>query len=128
MTRLSAHRVSTPSYRVGSMRCSPTVIRRLRPLPKRTARRPEHMPSDNGSLASATSDEMAPVATSHLSPVGVLDRCEATTFGLLRFLPTTSVLRSLSFQHVVAARFLSDAAQEGIAYGAVVATVRSGGS
>lgn len=44
------------------------------------------------------------------------------------FLPDTSPSRDWRFQHVMASRFLSDAAQQSLAYGAIVAVVRDGGS
>lgn len=44
------------------------------------------------------------------------------------FLPDASPARDWRFQHVMASRFLSDAAQQSLAYGAIIAVVRDGGS
>ena len=59
----------------------------------------------------------------------VLDYGQARVFRLLwLFLPEPSIARSLRFQQVLASRFLSDAGQQALAYAALVAVVRSGGS
>jgi MFS family permease len=59
----------------------------------------------------------------------VLDTGQARAFRLLWFfLPETSVARDLRFQQVLASRFLSDAGQQALAYGALIAVVRGGGS
>lgn len=59
----------------------------------------------------------------------VLDYGQARVFRLLWiFLPEPSIARSLRFQQVLASRFLSDAGQQALAYAALVAVVRGGGS
>ncbi|MEX1253142.1 MAG: MFS transporter, partial [Dehalococcoidia bacterium] len=58
-----------------------------------------------------------------------LDTGQARAFRLLWFfLPETSIAREPRFQQVLASRFLSDAGQQALAYGALIAVVRSGGS
>ena len=58
-----------------------------------------------------------------------LDRGQQRVFRLLWFfLPETSIAKEPRFQQVVASRFLSDAGQQALAYGALIAVVRSGGS
>jgi hypothetical protein len=44
------------------------------------------------------------------------------------FLPETSVTKQVRFQAVFASRFFSDAGQQALAYGALIAVVRGGGS
>ena len=44
------------------------------------------------------------------------------------FLPETSIAREVRFQAVLASRFLSDAGQQALAYGAVISVVRGGGT
>lgn len=44
------------------------------------------------------------------------------------FLPESSIARDLRFEHVLVSRFLSDAGQQALAYGALVAVMRRGGS
>ncbi len=44
------------------------------------------------------------------------------------FLPESSIVRDLRFEHVLVSRFLSDAGQQGLAYGALIAVMRGGGS
>lgn len=44
------------------------------------------------------------------------------------FLPETSIAKDLRFQAILASRFLSDAGQQALAYGALIAVVRGGGS
>lgn len=59
----------------------------------------------------------------------VLDRGQTHVFRVLWFfLPETSIARDLRFQQVMASRFLSDAGQQALAYGALIAVARSGGS
>ncbi len=59
----------------------------------------------------------------------VLDYGQGRVFRLLwLFLPEPSIARSLRFQQVLASRFLSDAGQQALAYAALVAVVRGGGS
>ena len=60
---------------------------------------------------------------------GVLDRGQQHVFRLFWvFLPETSVARKPKFQQVMASRFLSDAGQQLLTYGALIAVVRDGGS
>jgi MFS family permease len=60
---------------------------------------------------------------------GMLDRGQHHAFRLLWFfLPETSVAKKPRFQQIMASRFLSDAGQQLLAYGALIAVVRSGGS
>jgi MFS family permease len=59
----------------------------------------------------------------------ILDTGQHHVFRLFYlFLPETTVLRRRRFQGVMASRFLSDAAQQSLAYGAIVAIVRDGGT
>ena len=59
----------------------------------------------------------------------LLDRGQHQVFRFLWFfLPDTSIARDLRFQQVMASRFLSDAGQQALAYGALIASARSGGS
>ena len=59
----------------------------------------------------------------------VLDRGQREAFRLLWFfLPETSIARDPRLQQVLASRFLSDAGQQALAYGALIAIVRDGGS
>jgi len=59
----------------------------------------------------------------------VLDEAQANVFRLLwLFLPEPSVARNLRFQHLLASRFMSDAGQQALVFGALVAIARSGGS
>jgi hypothetical protein len=59
----------------------------------------------------------------------LLDRGQRQVFRFLWFfLPDTSIAKDLRFQQVMASRFLSDAGQQALAYGALVASARSGGS
>lgn len=44
------------------------------------------------------------------------------------FLPESSIARDLRFEHVLVSRFLSDAGQQALAYGALIAVMRRGGS
>ncbi len=65
----------------------------------------------------------------YLSADRVLDRGQRQAFRWLWFfLPETSVARDLRFQQIVASRFFSDAGQQALAYGALIAVARSGGS
>jgi hypothetical protein len=58
-----------------------------------------------------------------------IDRGQHQVFRLLWFfLPDTSIARDLRFQQVMASRYLSDAAQQAVAYGALIAVARDGGS
>jgi MFS family permease len=59
----------------------------------------------------------------------ILDRGQHRVFRLLwLFLPDTSVARKPRFQQIMASKFLSDAGQQALAFGALVAVVRGGGS
>src|SRR3990170_9120825 len=69
-----------------------------------------------GSASAGTADRM-------------LDRAQANVFRVLwLFLPEPSIARNLQFQHLLASRFLSDAGQQTLAFGALVAVARGGGS
>jgi Major Facilitator Superfamily len=58
-----------------------------------------------------------------------VDRGQRRAFRLLWFfLPETSVGHQVRFQAVFASRFFSDAGQQALAYGALIAVVRNGGS
>ncbi len=60
---------------------------------------------------------------------GLLDRGQHRVFRLFWvFLPETSVARQPRFQQILASRFLSDAGQQSLSYGALIAVVRGGGS
>jgi MFS family permease len=59
----------------------------------------------------------------------VLDEAQGRVFRLLwLFLPEPEVARDLRFQHLLASRFLSDAGQQSILFGALVSVARGGGS
>lgn len=59
----------------------------------------------------------------------VIDRGQQRAFRLLWFfIPETSVAHSPRLQQIMASRFLSDAGQQSLAYGALIAVVRNGGS
>jgi MFS family permease len=65
----------------------------------------------------------------YLRADGVLDYGQHRVFRLFwLFLPATSVARKPRFQQILASRFLSDAGQQALAYGALIAVVRGGGS
>src|SRR3989304_731752 len=56
-----------------------------------------------------------------------LDRAEARVFRLFwLFLPEPAIARNLRFQHLLASRFLSDAGQQSLAFGALVSVTRGG--
>jgi hypothetical protein len=58
-----------------------------------------------------------------------LDEAQAHTFRFLwAFLPEPSIARDVRFQHLLASRFLSDAGQKSLAFGALIAVAREGGS
>ena len=58
-----------------------------------------------------------------------LDRAEARAFRLFwLFLPEPAIARNLRFQHLLASRFLSDAGQQSLAFGALVSVTRGGAS
>jgi len=57
-----------------------------------------------------------------------LDTGQGRVFRLLwLFLPAASIARKARFQQVMASRFLSDAGQQALAFGALIAVVRGGG-
>jgi len=59
----------------------------------------------------------------------MLDRAQSNVFRVLwLFLPEPAIARSLHFQHLLASRFLSDAGQQTLAFGVLVAVARRGGS
>lgn len=69
------------------------------------------------------------VGGAYLRADGILDRGQHHAFRLLwLFLPETSIARNPRFQQILASRFLSDAGQQALAYGALIAVVRRGGS
>ena len=58
-----------------------------------------------------------------------LDGAEARVFRLFwLFLPEPAIARNLRFQHLLASRFLSDAGQQSLAFGALVSVTRGGAS
>lgn len=59
----------------------------------------------------------------------VLDGTQAYVFRFLwAFLPEPAIARDLRFQHLLVSRFLSDAGQQSLTFGALVAVARDGGS
>jgi MFS family permease len=69
------------------------------------------------------------LANAGLGADHALDRAQGHVFRLLwLFVPEPAVARSLWFQHLLASRFLTDAAQQSLAFGALVSVARSGGS
>jgi len=59
----------------------------------------------------------------------LLDHGQVRAFRFLWFfLPETSIAKQVRFQAVFASRFFSDAGQQALAYGALIAVVRGGGS
>ena len=59
----------------------------------------------------------------------VLDETQARMFRFLwAFLPEPAIARDLRFQHLLASRFLSDAGQQSLTFGALIAVARDGGS
>lgn len=59
----------------------------------------------------------------------VLDFGQGQVFRLIcYFIPVPIIARDLRFQQLLASRFLSDAGQQAVAYGALIEVVRSGGS
>jgi len=58
-----------------------------------------------------------------------LDEAQTHVFRLLwTFLPQPAIARDLRFQHLLASRFLSEAGQQSILFGALVSVARQGGS
>jgi MFS family permease len=67
--------------------------------------------------------------SAYLRADGLLDRGQHHVFRLFWvFLPEASIARRPRFQAIMASRFLSDAGQQSLAYGALIAVVRGGGS
>ena len=65
----------------------------------------------------------------YLRADSALDRGQAHVFRLLWFfLPDASIARNPRFEQVLASRFFSDAGQQAVAYGALIAVVRRGGT
>jgi hypothetical protein len=59
----------------------------------------------------------------------VLDEAQGRVFRVLWFfLPEPAIARDLRFEHLLASRFLSDAGQQAILFGALVSVARGGGS
>ncbi len=59
----------------------------------------------------------------------IIDRGQRRAFRVLwLFLPETSIARSPRFQQIMASRFFSDAGQQAVMYGALIAVVRASGS
>jgi Na+/melibiose symporter-like transporter len=60
---------------------------------------------------------------------GFLDRGQARVFKLFWFfLPDASIARNPRFEQLLASRFFSDAGQQSLVYGALIAVVRDGGT
>jgi Major Facilitator Superfamily len=60
---------------------------------------------------------------------GVLDRAQSRVFRFLwTFVPEPEIARDIRFEHLLASRFLSDAGQQAILFGALVSVARGGGS
>jgi len=57
--------------------------------------------------------------------VGTPERAVYALFGY--FLPDTSVIRGLKFQHLLTAKFLADAARDSVRYAAIVGVIYNGG-
>ncbi|HZP57820.1 MAG TPA: MFS transporter [Dehalococcoidia bacterium] len=65
----------------------------------------------------------------YLRADGIIDRGQRQAFRFLWFfLPETSIAKDARFQQVLASRFFSDAGQQAVMYGALIAVVRGGGS
>ncbi|MCH8815014.1 MAG: MFS transporter [Chloroflexi bacterium] len=59
----------------------------------------------------------------------ILDEAQRHVFRFLwLFLPEPEIARNLRFQHLLASRFLSDAGQQSVVFGALIAVARGGGS
>jgi Major Facilitator Superfamily len=59
----------------------------------------------------------------------ILDRAQSRVFRFLwTFIPEPDIARDIRFEHLLASRFLSDAGQQAILFGALVSVVRGGGS
>lgn len=93
------------------------------------AGRPEPLPEPVAAAAQAIDDGRAAAAGAYARADKVLDRTQYHVFRLFYvFLPNATIIRRRRFQSVVVSRLLSDAGQQALAYGAIVATVRGGGS
>ena len=69
------------------------------------------------------------IAGAGLNADRVLDTAQGQVFRLLwLFLPEPEIARSLWFQHLLASRFLTEAAQQTLVFGSAVAVAREGGS
>jgi MFS family permease len=67
--------------------------------------------------------------TAYRQADAILDHGQSRVLGFLWFfLPEPTVAREPLFQQVFVSRFLSDAGQQALAYGALIAVVRAGGS
>ncbi len=86
----------------------------------------------DGQSSSSRSTRWAWLGIISRTPAGadlVLDEAQAHVFRFLwAFLPEPSIARDLRFQHLLASRFLSDAGQQSLAFGALIAVARDGGS
>ncbi|MEC4688430.1 MAG: MFS transporter [Nitrospirota bacterium] len=86
----------------------------------------------DGQSSSSRSTRWAWLGIISRAPAGadlVLDEAQAHVFRFLwAFLPEPSIARDLRFQHLLASRFLSDAGQQSLAFGALIAVARDGGS
>jgi MFS family permease len=59
----------------------------------------------------------------------IIDRAQSRVFRFLwTFLPEPDIARDIRFEHLLASRFLSDAGQQAILFGALVSVARGGGS
>ncbi len=77
----------------------------------------------------ALSDGRRILDGAYLRADAVLDRGQARVFRLFWFfLPDASIIRNPRFEQILASRFFSDAGQQALAYGALIAVVRRGGS
>lgn len=69
------------------------------------------------------------IAGAGLSADRVLDSAQGQVFRILwLFLPEPDIARNLWFQHLLASRFLTEAAQQALIFGSVVSVAREGGS
>lgn len=93
-------------------------------------RRPDDGPHQEGSVPrQAREAARRALDSAYLRADSVLDRGQRQVFRLIWvFLPEPAVARSLRFQQILASRFLSDAGQQALAYSALVAVVRRGGT
>lgn len=95
-----------------------------RPAYTRGMNQPEPPPPGRGGLPGRRM-----LTNAGLNADRVLDTAQGQVFRLLwLFIPEPSIARNLWFQHLLASRFLTDAAQQALAFGALVAVARGGGS